>query len=326
MNEISNHLPFSEQNIDIQNYTMNILALCSEFNLITNEKASEIQSELYSTFVETAEQYTSRASSTISQKRAQLIYSSILYQADAFLLNLNSTEKAVKMLLTVPMQDILKQGKEQILQLYSNSPKIFKRAYINRLNLPLYEYNYVCEKAFDDFFKNYSARFDARNICTSIDYPLLDLPAYSMKSQGVIFICEYYTKLGLENEFCNFFSKFEILHTLELYGKIYKCNYTDLLFNIAEVILNNFLVAAILKKVPFELKISVSDIESIENFYYNHTYEQINSDVTSVFSEYYEKLKNPKLIIYLRHYLPKFSKTLFNKIKSKNLQTFIAAE
>jgi|GEM_PF-468839 len=323
MSDIIMHLPFSESDTDIQNYTASLLRLCSVNGLIPEKRQLEIRSELDSTFSETAEQYTKAESSTIPLKIAEQLYSSVLYQCDVYLLSLKSLSKAVEALLNISVKTIISSGRILILQMIEDSKAVFRKAYEKRLALPACEYRYAMDKAFDDFLRNYSARFDARNICTSIDYPLLNTAAYDMKSQGVMFILEYYTGIMLENEFCSYFSEKDIADTLVQYGKIYRCKYTDLLFNIAEVLLDNMLTAVLLNKPMFTLSISDKDIDKLYLQYGNYSENDILSAVKKAFQPYTEKL-SPALSEYLKMHFEKFSCELCKGVLNNTLGNFLA--
>lgn len=324
MSEIEKYLPFQENDIDIQNYTLSILQLCSAYGIVSEKLQHEIRSALDNEFIEIARQYTKGESSTLPIIRARQLYYSILYQCDVYLLSLKSTNKAVEMLKTIPINLTIENGKKLILQIFEECRQIFKKAYGMQLDLPVYEYRFIMDKAFDEFCANYSARFDARNICTSIDYPLLHIPAYNIKSQGVLFIKEYYTAIMLENEFCNYFSHEDITGTLESYGKIYNCKYTSLLFNITQILLNNMLAAGLVYKPAFTLKLNKSDIKNLYNKYQCYTHESLLAEVMESFKSYYEIIENPDLVQYIYKYIPDFANEFYNRILNKTLDKFVA--
>ncbi len=323
MNEINEQIPFTESNIDKQNYLASLLSLCYANKVISETKLNEIRIGLDKAFVETAEQYTKRASSTISKKRAELVYSSVLYQADIYLLSLHSYQKAIDELKSLSVEDILEKGKECIIQLHEVNIKIFKRVYSSRLNILYHEYNYVIEKSFDEYCKNYSARFDAKNCCASIDYPLLGCQAYEIKSQGIMFIYEYYTGIMLENEFCKYFSKEQIETIIVKFGKIYGDNYSELLFNISEVLFNNFLACLLVDKSGFELLITEKDVDNISNRFVLYSEEDLYSEIKKKFSLYQKQIQNPQLYQYLKKYIIKFTNEILNKIKNECLDEFL---
>lgn len=145
-----------------ENYTTELISLCIEGGMLNTAKQLEIKKALENEFTETAMQFTCRQSGTISESRAQLLASSVLYCSDVYLLSLRSHEKAASALANMPMSDILKQGSAEILRLFEESMKIFRTAYNTRINADNHEYRYVTEKAYDEFRRNYSAQFDAQ--------------------------------------------------------------------------------------------------------------------------------------------------------------------
>ncbi len=322
MNDISHLLHFSDADIDTQNYTLNILILCSMHNIISDDRIAEIRQSFDYAFIETAEQFTKRESSTIPKKHAEILYSSVLYQADVYLLSLNSLSKAIDELNTVKAEIILERGRTLILSIHEVNQRIFKCAYKNKLQTKCYEYNYVMEKSFDEYFKGYSARFDARNCCASIDYPLLGCQAYNIKSQGVMFINEYYTAIMHENEFCQHFNRDKIGALLIGFGEIYECKYTELLFNIAEVIFNNFLGCMLSDKPYFELELNESDIELISNKCAYYQYNTLLHEIYKLFSKCESELNNTRLYKYLQKYIPIFTHELSKRISFGGLNKF----
>ena len=323
MNEILKKLPFSSEHIDKQNYTASLLQLCTACGVISEARQSEIRAALDSAFTETAEQYTRRESSSISLKLAERLYSSVLYRADIYLLSLRDDRRAAEALLTEPADTMLEKGSHIIMRLYDNAAAIFRRAYKSRLSLGLAEYRYVMDRAFDEYRRGYSARFDARNCCASIDYPLLNRPAYAIVSQGAAFIYEYYTGIMLENEFCGHFNEKEIEILLVCYGRIYKSAYTDLLFNIAELIFNNLLAGALLKKPLFTILLSNGDIALLEEKFAHFSLNELISEAEKSFSLYKTELGSAAMFGYLSEYVPTFSTELLKRLKSGQVEKYI---
>lgn len=204
---------------DRSNYTASLMAICSAQGIITQEHSRKILDELFEEFAETASQYTSRESSSLRRQLAEQLYSSVLYRADVYLLSLGSDKKAAQVLQIVPMKRILELGRELVLKIHEGNRAIFKRAYKSRLDIAVPEYRHVMLKAFDRYYQRYSARFNARSICTDIDYPLMGGSACAIELEGVMFIREYYSRLALENEFCRMFDIEDIKQLLlDKYG------------------------------------------------------------------------------------------------------------
>ncbi len=239
------------------------------------------------------------------------------------LLKLKSTDRATKMLKNTSMYDILQIGKKLILEYFEECKIIFKRAYNLKLDTHLYEYKYVMEKAFDEFVTNYSARFNATDICASIDYPLLNQQAYEMTSKGVLFIKEYYSAIMYENMFCSMLDKTSISNTLAGFGEIYNYDYNDLLFNISEVLFNNYLSARIIGKNNNQISISKCEINNLYDICMPLTKEQLKVKVTKLFLQQTIFAKNPSLAIYFKKYIPMFCDNLLAHSKENTLENYI---
>lgn len=197
------------------NYAASLMAICSAQGLISAERSRKILGELFEEFAEIASQYTFRESSSLRRELAEQLYSSVLYRADVWLLSLGSDRKAVQALNSVPMKQILELGRDELLRIHEGNRAVFKRAYKARLDIAIPEYRHVMFVAFDKYYQRYSARFNARSICTDIDYPLLGRPAYAIEVEGAMFIREYYSCLALENEFCGMFGIGDIRRLLK---------------------------------------------------------------------------------------------------------------
>lgn len=196
------------------NYAASLMAICSAQGIISAELSRKILGELFEEFAEIAAQYTFRESSSLRRELAEQLYSSVLYRADVYLLSLGSDEKAVEALTTVPMKRILELGRDELLRIHEANRAVFKRAYKSRLDIAVPEYRHAMLTAFDRYYRQYSARFNARSICTHIDYPLLGRPAQAIEAEGALFIREYYSCLALENEFCRMFDAEDVKRIL----------------------------------------------------------------------------------------------------------------
>lgn len=323
MDFLENEIPFTTSDLDIQNYTAELISNCVLHGIISDEKVIEIRSCIETEFIEIAEQNVKRESSTISKQNAELICNSIMYQADVYLLHLNSICLVISELKNRRFSQIINDGKMLIQKIYDNNFNIFKTAFMNRLNIDNYEYNYVMNKSFDEYAKNYSGRFDARNCCTIIDYPLLGRPAYNIKLQGVMFIAEYYTGLMYENIFCKYFKENNIIDILAKYGEMYKCCYKDLSVNICEVLLNNLLAAALIGKHTFDLNITdIQLIELREKFLYQDK-KYIKTALRNSFSIYRNIFLNDELYNYLERYIDAFSDEFEHHLSNDTLNKFI---
>ncbi len=243
------------------NYTASLLAICSAQGLISQEHIRKILDELFEEFAEIASQYTFRESSSLRRELAEQLYSSVLYRADVYLLSLGSDKKAVQALTVVPMKRILELGRELVLKIHDGNRAIFKRAYKSRLDIAVPEYRHVMLKAFDRYYQRYSGRFNARSVCTDIDYPLMGGTACAIELEGVMFIREYYSRLALENEFCRIFDIEDIRRLLsEKYGG----GFGLIGVNICETVCRRVFDNILLGRSGLSLSYEDGDIEAVK--------------------------------------------------------------
>ena len=239
----------------------------------------------------------------------------MLYRSDVYLLSLRSLEKAASALVNMSMSGILKQGSAEILRLFEESMKIFRTAYNTRINADNHEYRYVTEKAYDEFRRNYSAQFDGAGCPCNIDYPLLGQNSCDSKLKGVMFICDYYRCICLENKLCRLFSEADIIRLLEAHAHDRHDDYRQMYLNIAEVIADNLLGRAIISK-PLALKLTENDVQDIESRCKGLTADSITSLLEKGLSTYYKAISSPPLYMYLRQYIPAFAIRLGSAVQS----------
>ncbi len=307
-------LPFSEKELDRKNYTASLLALCGNTGMISEETFRKITGDLDAAFTETAAQFTGRESSTISKQHAERIYGSVLYWADVYFLHLPSLSEAVQQLRTLPMHVILNRGRERILALHQENLTFYQNARRFRMNVSCYEYTYVMEHAFQEYQRHYSARFNARECGASIDYPLLDCPAYSLEQEGVMYINEYYRRIWLENEFCQYFNAAELESLLTAYGRLYGCPYGELLFNFAEVAANNLLANTMLGKTDFQLRLSAEEVQAITAKCAIFSQEAICRELSGRFAAYRSRFRHDAVYQYAADYIPAFTAYLCSRM------------
>lgn len=322
MNEPEMMLPFSESEIDYDNYTFSLLCLCTMHKIITNPEF--IKNEIDKIFVENANQYSKREKSSLPIKTAREIYNSILYTSDVYLRSLNNNYFAVQTLCRTKFDLIILKGQQLIMQYFEESRLIFKKAFELKFNFNVYEYQYVMNTAFDIFYKNYSARFNAQDICTSIDYPLINMQAYEVKLKGVIFIHYYYTAIYLENKFLKLFDEKKIEAVLKAYGKIYSSDYRNLHINLAEPVFLN-LIGGILSDRGFSLDFCVNDIKVIECRYSYMNENEIKQTIEKIFCEYSCKINDNEVFQYIKKNIPWFALQLHIHLNNETISNFIPA-
>ena len=322
MTKIIENSNFSN-NIDIQNYTASLLASCAENKSISMNKLQHIQQELDLAFVETAEQYTKRQSSTIPKAVAKQLYSSLLYQSDMALLSLKSHDKAISFLNDKDMNEILDLGRKIIFKLHEESKEIFRLAYKYRLKIPVYVYRYAMDIAFDEYCSKYSARFNALDLCTSIDYPLLGENAYDFKEKGVLFIHEYYSRILLENMICERVGEIKVTDFIKVYAKKIKSSVESLFVNFTEILLDNIFANLLLKSESVSIELSQQQIKELQKRYKDFDEKSVVDRLKICSATLDFTFENPKITRYIRTYYTPFSIRFITASANSNLKNYL---
>lgn len=302
--------------------TLSLLQTAALAGWLAPQKLRIIKAELEQAFVETANQYTKRASSSIAKEIAECLYQSILMQCDIFLFQNHDAMEALHLLAALSIPQILAEGQQRILQQMQEARLFYQGACRYTLDVPCFAYQYVMNEAFPQFLRHYSARFDATNICTSIDYPLLHVPAYAMQEQGVSFLRTYYQSIFHENRFCAFFEIQAVQNLLAGYGRLYHSKVCDLFCNLAEIVLFQFLAQLLCDKTDTQLILTKADCTYLYRRYTNTTKETISGEADArlqqtAFSAY------PQTLQYLRQGIPAFSERLMQHLTANTLEHFL---
>lgn len=323
MNEIVTKLPFGEDDIDTSNFTASLLALCSANGLLTAEKEADIKSAITELFLESLEEFTLRASGSVSMKYAESIYESVLYRADVYFYHMKSLEEAVQKLIESDFREILAEGSSLLLRDLSQTAGYYEKAAACALRVSSPAYNAAVNEAFPKFSKEYSARFFAKSTVTQIDYPLLYSPAYALPETGVLFMKRYYRSLLLENRFCSLFPSRELHELFLRYGEIFEVHYSDLVINFCELVCNQFLARALLGKTTLGVRLSEPDADTLTARFRYASEEDIKKTVRDAFGRYYRVLRDHSVILYLRPYTDIFARQLCDHLRQGTLTSFL---
>lgn len=291
-------VPVEPDALDPRNYTLSLLEACREKGLLDDAQCGRIQLGLGRIFAETAAEYTRRASSTIPRTTARQLYDAVLFRCDAYLSRLPLSE-GIHLLQQGNMEEICHRGMECILDAFTRCKEIFRQAYAIRCRLPIGAYQYAMEHAFDRFCKGYSARFDPRNDCMGIDYPLLGRQAYALPEEGVWFVGTYYSCLLLENQLCRMVPASALAALFAGYARSYHCEPEDLHISAAELLVNQLLTGMLLGAAPLQVLFTER----------SQLLGMLKPDVPSLqaaFHRRYESIMSPPLLAYAEAYIPRF--------------------
>lgn len=199
------------------------------------------------------ERYTMGDSTSIPIEKAEELLHSI-----CFLLNLQLREilNPDQVLIKEDIEALIKASWMKIELLIAQGKSLLDTVKKTSPNIENISYNCTLEEI-GQFFKKYDYRFFSHNIDCSIDYQLSN--PVSEKLQGIEYINEYLKVLLIENEFCLFFHKDNIVNILNSYCSDYK----ELLINIFEPVLTNALGLYILSENILTLEISAMEREML---------------------------------------------------------------
>ena len=300
-------LPFSPDEIDPAHYTLSLLGLCQQHGLLSETRQAALKSALDREFQEVAAQFTKRASSTLNRQQAEQLYDSVLFRWEAALRRAGSPEAAVLLLQTADPLRLILAGDTAMHLAMEDCRRKFRDAYTHRLLLPVENYRFAMDTAFDQFLQRYSVRFDARNIATDINYPLLHRPAYALQEDGVFWMQTYYGALALENRFCSHFAPEEIHAIVREASVVWRCPIEALECNLASLALQRMLACGLLR-LPFgTLRLPANAAESLRREYANLPPHDLQEAIQKVLTHF---PGDADVCAYLSDYLQPFSRAL----------------
>ena len=317
--DISNRQFFSEET-DINNFTASLLNSCALHNLIPIQRLNEIGVQLSDEFIEYADRYTLRASSSVPVKTAEKIMGSLMFCCDVFLLGLNSVPKAIKALDEMKISEIIKSGQSLIWEYFNRVKNIQKDVLRTKINVPIYIYNHTMTECFNEFISGYNFRYEAQNIPSTIDYPLLFDTKYT---QGVLYIHEYYSQMKIENELCGYYNSEEILWLFQGLSRKYRLSCDDLFVNIAETVLTNSLCAIALGKPVFSLKISKNECGLLQDKIRPFAKSECEEMFKEAMKQLCFKIKNPSVAYYVRPFASKLAKIIYDRADKNAISGYL---
>ncbi|MCI5817053.1 DUF6179 domain-containing protein [Ruminococcus sp.] len=290
--------PVDPGSLDPRNYTLSLLGVCEQAGLLDAGQCRGIRQVLDQQFQELAAEYTKRASSTLPRTAARQLYDAVLFRCDAYLKTI-PLSRSIQLLQEGQVQLICRRGTECMLDAFARCKIIFRQVYALRCPFPIDAYTYAMEHAFDRFCRSYSARFDPRNDCMGVDYPLLGRPAYALTEEGVWFVEAYYSSLLLENQLCRMIPASALEALFAGYARIYHCQPEDLHINGAELVVNQLLAGFLFGAEP--LQVLFAEADGLRCLGVPDA-----PALTEAFSCRYAKLFPAPLLAYVAGYIPQF--------------------
>lgn len=202
---------------------------------ISKEEEDIFQLQIMDILKDLILRYTNGESTSVTVDTAENLYNSLIYAIDVGLKSMNDTEAALHVIKNGSIRQAYENGIARITACLKESKALYVKLKKNRLKVGLEAYDLTIDEGLALFFNKYGIIFNAHHTMASIDYPLL---FDDMSVKGVFYINEYIKTLYMEDRFCRRFSNDEIKNVLASYGRIYKIDYTKILNNIFEMVVN----------------------------------------------------------------------------------------
>ncbi len=252
-NQPDDKLALKRKHLNQRQYTLSVLKEGLSTGSISKGEMECFQLQVMNILKDLIMRYTKGESTSVTVDTAENIMNSIFYSIDTGLKSLDGTEAAFEAIKTGQIKQIYDKGLELVTACFDESRDICQNIRKGRLKVGLEAYDSTIEEALPAFFEKYGAVFDAHNTMSSIDYPLL---FNDMSITGVFYIRNYLEILELETGFCSLFPEKEIEKILTIYGQIYRIDYTKMLTNIFELVLNACFFSVLSDGSTHELLIS----------------------------------------------------------------------
>nr|WP_269474727.1 DUF6179 domain-containing protein [Paenibacillus sp. URB8-2] len=248
----------------------------------------------------------------------------MMYAADAYLYNFEEPEMAITCLKTIDVRQIYERGMKMVGQCLEESKQLYKEIVANKLGVPVDAYNMTIDESLPVFLRKYGIIFDAHNTMASIDYPLA---VDDMRLQGVFYMKQYLERLKLETEFCAMFDQRELLNLLAYYGRECRFNYRIELFNIYEVVLNHAIFSVLSGGDAYQIRISESQYQRLEQQFMSLTEPQIRSVISGAMGKLQQELPiHTRLKEYMDGCMEDIVQRVTNAAKHGSLRAVIITE
>lgn len=305
-------------------YTISLMNEGLRNGLLTTREAAHIQKGFMGILQELILKYTRGESTSVTTETAESLLSSIMYAADACLLDCGEPEQAMLSLQPKEVRQIYETGVQKVSQCFEETKQLYQEITTHKLDVPVDAYNLTIDESLPVFFRKYGILFNAHNSMASIDYPLA---SDDMRLLGVFYIRQYLERLKLENEFCAMFNQRELLNLLACYGRECRFNYRIELFNIFELVLNNAIFSVLSDGKPDSIRISGNQFKRLEEQLISLTDRQIRAAVSGAMERLQQELMiHPQLKEYMDGCRETIVQRVVNTTNYGGLQAVIIVE
>jgi hypothetical protein len=251
-NSIINKEDAFEDLLSEEHYFQSLLQVLNSNDLLDIKSIENIQLQVVDILREKVVYYTMDESSSIRVEVAEQIMLSIYYTIGIYLKEKFTIKESVDLIKGKSIKYLFSQGEKVLKEEFKECQKKLEHAQETRLMVENYAYTDTIDYGIPLFFKEYDIRFASHITQGSIDYPLaID----EMKLVGIQYIDDYLSKINLENKFCSYFDNSEIEALLKGFDK----NSYDMLINIFQLVLTNYLGRVFIGKLGKSLEITEAD-------------------------------------------------------------------
>lgn len=248
----------NEKELDQKYYFQSLFQKAAEKGLLTEEEIKRIQTELIDLMGKEVERYTNDESSSIRIEKAQELLQSITYNIGYFLKSTTDVTQKLDILKKEKVSELFYQGMIETAACKKRAESLYLKLSHNDLRIDNYAYQDTVFTAMPGFFHDYEIEFAAHEIPASIDYPLFE---WKDELVGVEYIYDYLYRLTLEDSFLRQFSSERINRLLTDFDR----DYTHLLVNIFELVMNNAIGCILSGKSCLDLMLSTEELLRLQD-------------------------------------------------------------
>lgn len=312
---------FDSNNLIKGQYTISLFKECARIKIIDELALYKVQVDISYILKELITKYTKGQSSSVTIETAEKLIIAIWYTIDAYVESRENIEESINIIKNDSIKNMYIQGKSILYEEFENTKKLYKDTVENKLTTELIAYNDTLE-GISKFFKLYNVEFEPHEGSVSIDYPLA-FDDWDIK--GVYYIKNYLWNMNIENRICSHFKHTEVEKILELYGKMYKIDYKELLINIFELTMTNAIFSVIIKNAEGNIGINERQYEYLNYKLSNMIEEDIINLVDLSINALIDnlKIKDNYEVEYIYKYKNSIIDTIIYSVKKCNLKSIL---
>ncbi len=255
-------------------YFKSLLDEAQRWGLLSGSDIEKLQLACLDLLARQAKLFNSGISDSIRVEKAQEIMESVLFTLGLRLKTYPNPDDAVTALLTEPLGEIYKKGRERIDSMLTAVKKLHLKLTQRLFSTANEFYSETLVDGINGFFKLYYPDFSAQEIHITADYPLFNpVP----KLLGIEFIKSYLEAAWCENLFCGYFSEEDVHYLLLGFAE----DYGTLLINIYEPTLTAALGCVITGADFPRLDITREDVRRLTEIFKGHSQTEILKILTN---------------------------------------------